>query len=258
MRLSYSDLQFGATFQRDVKSKRGCKKVTVLRTQNLSFIDNRDVILDAVSFSLESRKIHGLTGPNGSGKTTLLEILMGYMKPTQGRVEYFIPQPVAYLPQQSAQQRLLPVSVQEFVEMGTWGKSSTPPALSMKEAFRELGLDHIARQSILRLSGGEWKKVNLARTLVQSADLYLLDEPFNHLDLDTEKRLGTLLQRLAHENGKTFFVVSHDWHAMNHYFDSLILLNHKLIAQGSVQSVGELYMNWKDPAHHQWMHQHCH
>ncbi|MBN8554553.1 MAG: ATP-binding cassette domain-containing protein [Deltaproteobacteria bacterium] len=228
----------------------------ILSVRNLDFIRQRDRILDGVSFDLKEASITGLTGPNGGGKTTLFEILLNFRRATGGEIKWHRPLLCAYVPQVNLPRKVLPLTVKDFVEMGTWGprQKQGSAALTLEESLESLHLHSISEKLISELSGGEWKRASLARSLVQAADLYFLDEPFNHLDLHMENQIGHLLQKLKREKNKTFFVISHDWHAMDHFFDHLLLLNVRLIAEGSVREISDISMNWRDPQHHAWMH----
>jgi iron/zinc/copper transport system ATP-binding protein len=227
----------------------------LLHVKNLSAVRGGQLVLDAVTFDLEEGGITGLTGPNGGGKSTLLEVLLDGLKASGGSWNWTRPIDIAYLPQQLNLRKTLPISIGDFVEMGTWahGKKASA-ALTLDESFDLLDLRSVLAKRISEVSGGQWKRALIARCLVQPADVYFLDEPFNHLDLKIEETLGHRLQELSRKNGKTFFIISHDWHAMDHFFDRLILLHQKILAVGSVREVSDVYMNWRDPRHHQWMH----
>ncbi len=215
-----------------------------------------DWVLEDLSFSLHEASITGLTGPNGAGKSTLFSLLEGNLSPTQGLIEWSRPLRVAVLPQTMNFRRQAPVLVSEFLAMAFWGPNQRPGALTTDEAQDLLAIRPLRARLISELSGGEWKRLSLARILTVPADLYLLDEPFNHLDLETEERFGHSIQQIAKESGKSFFIISHDWHAMDHFCDDLILLNKKILGRGTVREINELYANWRDPKHHRWMHQH--
>lgn len=225
----------------------------LIELKNLNLFRDRQRVLEDLSLQVRSGEILGLTGPNGGGKSTLLEVLMGLHPKTTGDLNRRADLRVGFLPQTAPRQSFLPLAVSEFIEMGTWSSKKLPGALSVHEGISRLNLESVKSKLIRQLSGGEWKRTCLARTLVQAADLFLLDEPFNYLDLSTEDRVGHLIQDLAAQ-GKTFVIVSHDWHAMNHFFQRLILMNRKVLAQGTVAEVSRIYRDWLDPKHHEWMH----
>lgn len=229
--------------------------IDILTVNHLSASRQGRRVIDDISISLKEGALTGLTGPNGGGKSTLFEVLLSEISPDAGQWSWARPVEISYLPQQQSLKKLLPVTVSQFVEMGLWGpKKKCTAALSFDETIQLLSLQEITDEKVGELSGGQLKRVLIARCLVQAADIYLLDEPFNHLDLHIEEILGHQIQDIARSKGKTFFVISHDWHAMDHFMDHLILLNTKVLASGSVRDVSQVYSNWRDPRHHKWLH----
>lgn len=227
----------------------------ILSVQNLNFSRDGRLILEGLNFSIKSQEILGLAGPNGGGKSTLFEVLMGWHGRQSSVSSSSLFPELTLLPQNVNKPRSIPLTIQTFIEMGTWGVGRrSDPAMTVPEALRVLHLETIKSKSIHEVSGGQWRLACIARVLVQSADLYLLDEPLNHLDLASEEYVGHLLRDLVAKKKKTFFVISHDWHAMEHYFDRVVLLNRRILAEGSVRDVGQIYSNWRDPASHSWMH----
>jgi len=227
----------------------------LLRASNLNFSREGRLILEDLNFAIKSQELVGLAGPNGGGKSTLFEVLMGWHE-FKGQCGGSERNPeVTLLSQNVIKPRSIPLTIETFIEMGTWGiNRKSLPAMSPDEVIKALHLNAIRSKSIHEVSGGQWRLACIARVLVQSADLYLLDEPLNHLDLASEEYVGHLLKDLAAQKQKTFFVISHDWHAMEHFFDRVILLNRRILADGPVREVGQIYSNWRDPASHSWMH----
>lgn len=226
-----------------------------LEVKNLSVKRGAEFVIDSLSTSFMMHQITGITGPNGGGKTSFFECLVDLLPMASGSLQWSKKPEIAFLAQQLLPRKILPLTVGDFIHMGTWGvKKSTTAAFDPPEIMALLELESISTQLISELSGGQWRRALLARCLVQPADLYLLDEPFNQLDLQMESRVGAILQDLSRNKQKTFFVISHDWHAMDHYFDRLLLMNKKIVVEGSVREVSDFYMNWAKPGHHQWMH----
>ncbi len=189
-----------------------------------------------------------IVGPNGAGKTTFIKAVLGLVPMAAGRV-LVLGAPlrrqrkrVAYVPQRGSVDWDFPTTALDVVTMGTYGRLGwiKRPGATEKEAARkaleEVGMGDYADRQIAQLSGGQQQRVFLARALVQDADLYLMDEPFQGVDATTEKAIVTLLQNLRGA-GKTVLVVHHDLQTVPEYFDWTFLLNVRRIAAGPVAEV---------------------
>ncbi len=211
-------------------------------------------VLDNVSFQLETGQWHAVIGPNGSGKTTLLNLLAGSLTPVNGRVQLFGDDPdvcrrhsqVAYMPQHENLEWDFPASVWDTVMTGRYGhmrqdslaRRFLPPRLSHRrhhaichQALEEVRMDHLARRPIGQLSGGQKKRVLLARMLAQQAPLVLLDEPLVGLDKDSRRLILDVLLR-QRQQGQTIVMVTHDLVNTLKYADQVLLLNRSLIGIG--------------------------
>jgi manganese/zinc/iron transport system ATP- binding protein len=186
-----------------------------------------------------------VVGPNGSGKSTLLKAVLGLVPPVAGHVRLFghevraVRGRVAYVPQRSGVDWDFPADVLDVVTMGTYGRLGwlRRPGRAEREAalaaLEAVGMQDYARRQIGQLSGGQQQRVFIARALVQRADLYLLDEPMAGVDATTERIIIDLLHRLRGE-GKTIVVVHHDLTTVRAWFDWLVMLNGRVVAQGPV------------------------
>ena len=149
---------------------------------------------------------------------------------------------VGYVPQRESVDWDFPVSALDVVVMGLYRKVGwCLPVLPRHRktalaALARVGMADYAHRQIRRLSGGQQQRVFLARALVQDADLYLMDEPFTGVDAATERAIVEILRELR-ALGKTALVVHHDLQTVTEYFDEVILLNMRLVATGSVESV---------------------
>ena len=186
-----------------------------------------------------------IVGPNGAGKSTLIKAILGLVRPAAGEVRVH-GQPyaeqrrlVAYVPQRGSVDWDFPTSVLDVVMMGCYralgwfrrpGKRERQRAL---EARAQVGMQDFAERQISQLSGGQQQRVFLARALVQDAQLYLMDEPFQGVDAKTERAIVSVLHQLR-EAGKTVVVVHHDLETVAEYFDWVFLLNVRRIAVGPV------------------------
>ncbi|MFP4125680.1 MAG: metal ABC transporter ATP-binding protein [Alphaproteobacteria bacterium] len=189
-----------------------------------------------------------VVGPNGAGKSTFVKAVLGLVAPTAGHVRlYGAPydrrrRRVGYVPQRSAVDWDFPTTALDVVQMGRYGHLGWFRRPGRHE--RELALDALARvdladladRQISQLSGGQQQRVFLARALVQDAAIYFLDEPMAGVDAPTERAIVALLQELR-DAGRTLIVVHHDLSTVRDYFDWLVILNVRVIAQGPVERV---------------------
>jgi manganese/zinc/iron transport system ATP- binding protein len=189
-----------------------------------------------------------IVGPNGAGKSTLLKAVLGIVKPLSGRVSVFgtplskARHRLAYVPQRASVDWDFPTRVIDVVMMGLYrdlGLLRLVRSHHREKALRALdrvGMADFADRQIGQLSGGQQQRVFLARSLAQDADLYLLDEPFSGVDAATERAIVDVLKQLRGEQ-RTVVCVHHDLSTVDDYFDRVLLINVRKIAEGSVGSV---------------------
>jgi manganese/zinc/iron transport system ATP- binding protein len=189
-----------------------------------------------------------VVGPNGAGKSTLIKSAMGLVPPVAGEVRIFgrprrrIRGQIAYVPQRSSLEWDFPTDVLDVVTMGTYGSVGWLRRVGARHrelalgALRRVGLEGFITRPISQLSGGQQQRVLLARALVQGAEIYMLDEPFQGVDAPTERAIVGVLDELA-DDGKTIIVVHHDLQTVPEYFDHVLLLNVRAIDSGPVAQV---------------------
>jgi len=189
-----------------------------------------------------------IIGPNGAGKSTLLKTALGLARPTAGHICIHGRPPrdrqrrIGYVPQRSSVDWDFPTTVLDVVTMGRYGHLGWLrwPGRDERDramgALEQVGMEHLADRQISQLSGGQQQRVFLARALVQEADVYFLDEPMAGVDATTERTIVRLLQELR-DAGKTVIVVHHDLQTVRDYFDWLVILNVRVIAQGRIEEV---------------------
>ncbi|MEM1216826.1 MAG: metal ABC transporter ATP-binding protein [Bacteroidota bacterium] len=216
---------------------------TVIQIDDLSVSYERKRVLSNIHLRINPGHIYGVVGPNGAGKSTLFKAILGLIEPASGEI-LVNGQPVetqrrelVYVPQKSEVDWSFPATVYDVVLMGRYPHKRVFQRLHREDrkkadaALAELGITDLRERQIGELSGGQQQRVFLARALCQEADIFLLDEPFVGVDVTTEEKIITVLQRLATE-GKTLLVVHHDLSSVQRYFDQVILLNQRLIAYG--------------------------
>jgi len=198
-------------------------------------------VLRAVSFKVAPGELIGVIGPNGAGKSTLLKCMLGLIRPDYGQVTLF-GKPVrtarkrlAYVPQTEAVDWDFPVTVMDVVLMGRalrgplgWLRKADREAA--RNALDQVGMSDFADRHIRQLSGGQQRRVFLARALCQQAELLLLDEPFAGVDVASEQAIFKLIDDIR-EQGKTVIVVNHDLSILER-FDRVLMLNQRVIAFG--------------------------
>jgi manganese/iron transport system ATP-binding protein len=219
--------------------------------QDLSVVyRNGHLALSEVSFELKESSICGLVGVNGSGKSTLFKSIMGFVKPTCGVIqicgmavgEALKQNIVAYVPQSEEVDWNFPVSVQDVVMMGRYGHMNFLRMASLEdhrkadEALERVGLSALRARQIGELSGGQKKRVFLARALAQQGRVILLDEPFTGVDVKTEATIVDLMKELR-EQGHLILVSTHNLEAVPDFCDQVVLLNRMVLAAGPTQQV---------------------
>ena len=202
----------------------------------------------SIDFSVKSGSLMGIVGPNGAGKSTLLKAAMGILPLVSGQVTFFgkplkeARHRVAYVPQRASVDWDFPATVYDVVLMGLYPslgllrRVSKADKAKVAESLAKVGMQDFVDRQIGQLSGGQQQRVFLARSLVQQADVFLLDEPFAGVDAATETAIMGVLKGLQ-EDGKTIISVHHDLSTVSTYFDHLFLLNRKAVAYGPVAEV---------------------
>ncbi|MCK5134605.1 MAG: ATP-binding cassette domain-containing protein [Bacteroidales bacterium] len=191
------------------------------------------VVLSGVSLSVHDRDFIGIVGPNGGGKTTLLKIILGLLKPLKGTIEYTIDRSeIGYLPQGNQVDESFPITVREVVASGLehrqkMGRRTTPSEnQKVGSILEKVGLETLQHRSIGELSGGELQRTMLARAIVSSPRLLVLDEPDTHVDNRFEMELYGLLKEL--NEAMTILLVSHDIGTISPYIKTIACVNRNL------------------------------
>lgn len=220
----------------------------MLEVQHLS-VNYRGVeALADISMSLVAGELVGLIGPNGAGKSTLIQALLGLVPVRTGRV-LLDGKPLrrrrdrtAYVPQRSQIDWDYPITAWNVVMMARtapvgWLRSpSRQDRHRVEAALDRVEMRHLCHRQIGELSGGQQQRVFLARAIAQQADLFLFDEPFTGIDKKTERIIHDLFGELR-DQGKTILVCSHEWGDALKRYDRLLLLNQKLLANGTPETV---------------------
>jgi len=202
-----------------------------------------DLAIEAVSFELKRGSLTALVGPNGAGKSTLLQAIAGQLPLAAGSIELdgqpltlpLARRQLALMPQRGEIAWGFPITVRELVGLGRL-VASRPGCCDVEAALQRVGLGELAKRRLDQLSGGQQQRALLARTLVQPAQVLLLDEPCAAIDPPARTALLQVMGQLR-DAGLTLLVSSHDWgHDLDAY-DRVLVLDRRLLADGSPQQV---------------------
>ena len=215
--------------------------------------DNR-VVLQEVSLTLQPGTLTALVGANGAGKSTLLHLLQGQLSPTGGQVLcYGVPvqtcrDQVVLMPQRGRIDWSFPITVREFVDLGSV-PSRSYGCCDRDAALQRVGLTALAGRRLDALSGGQQQRALLARAIVQPSRVLLLDEPCAAIDPPSRAQLLRLMRQLA-DAGQTLLVSSHDWGSALDQYDRVIVLDGRVLADGSPDQIRHRLGDQLDPGAH--------
>jgi ABC-type Mn2+/Zn2+ transport system ATPase subunit len=199
--------------------------------------------LEHVTLAVETGSLLAVVGPNGAGKSTLLKLMAGLLRPWTGRIEVLGAAPgrearrVAYVPQAELVDWAFPVTVEDVVMMGRFPhlgpvrRPSRDDRRAVGEALEQVGMAGHRRTQVGRLSGGQRRRVFLARALAAEPDLFLLDEPVTGIDATTQELLMDLLEAQA-RRGKTVVATTHDLACAAQRFQRVLAVNRTVVVHG--------------------------
>ena len=211
---------------------------------------NGHTALRHASFEVPKGTITALVGVNGSGKSTLFKAIMGFVPAAAGEIrlmgrpvaEALRQNLVAYVPQSEEVDWSFPVLVEDVVMMGRYGhmgflrRPRPADRAAVDAALIRVGMEPYRRRQIGELSGGQKKRVFLARALAHDSQVILLDEPFTGVDVTTEEQIISLLQELRGE-GRVMLVSTHNLGSVPEFCDRVVLVRGTVLAHGPTVEV---------------------
>ena len=215
--------------------------MNAIEIKNLTVAYGENIALENFNLDVEVGSLVALVGPNGAGKSTLIKTILKFLKQITGKIK-INGKNLAYVPQRNSVDWDFPTTLFDVVEMGCYGRVGLFKRVNKKEkqkvfkAIEQVGMLDFKDRQISELSGGQQQRAFIARALVQEADIYLMDEPFQGVDSTTEKSIVDILKKLKSE-GKTLLVVHHDLQTVPTYFESVTFINKTVIASGKVKEV---------------------
>ncbi len=219
------------------------------RDVTVTYRNGHTALYDA-SFEIPKGTITALVGVNGAGKSTLFKAIMGFVPAAKGDIqllgmsvkEALGRNLVAYVPQAEEVDWAFPVLVEDVVMMGRYGhmgflrRPSAKDRAAVDEALRRVNMTDYKHRQIGELSGGQRKRVFLARSLAQDGQVILLDEPFTGVDVKTEDQIVALLRELK-EEGRVMLVSTHNLGSVPEFCDRTILVKQTVLAHGPTEDV---------------------
>lgn len=219
--------------------------MALIECQDLAFAYEEKTVIRGLNFSIETGDYLCIAGENGSGKSTLIKGLLGLIRPAWGTIRMdrsLKAREIGYLPQQGAFQRDFPAGVFEVVLSGRQNHRGLRPFYSRKdktaaaENLKRLGIENLRRNCYRELSGGQQRRVLLARALCASEKLLVLDEPAAGLDPLVTADLYRLLSEINRDLGVTLVMVSHDIGAAVSTADTILHLRNEQLFFGTTEA----------------------
>lgn len=202
---------------------------TAIHIKALDFSYDDNLVLEDVSLSVPFGSFFSIIGPNGGGKTTLLKLIVGFIKPSKGKVSFPSGLKIGYVPQVAKMDLSFPISTLDLILMGCASKANwfgNFPETEKKRAKELLHLMNLKDCAIENLSGGQFQRALIARALISDPDILVLDEPTANIDAATEAKIFDIL--LEFKGKKTILMVSHNLNAAIKLSDSVLLVQKKV------------------------------
>ncbi len=211
----------------------------VVAVKGLWFTYDREPVLRDVTFDIEAGDYVAMVGPNGGGKTTLVRLMLGMLQPSRGEITVFGGDParsrlrMGYVPQFGVMDADFPIKVRDVVAMGLMRPWDPFPFFGRKrmkkaeETMDILGIAGLEERMFGSLSGGQKQRCLIARAVVSSPDVLMLDEPTASIDNNVEKDVFELLKKLNER--MTVIIITHDISFVSVYADKIICVNGKAV-----------------------------
>ena len=240
--------------------------MSLISTDALTLRYGGHTVLRDVDFAIDRGEIVTVVGPNGSGKSSLLRALIGALKPASGKVHHAPGLAIGYVPQKLLIDATLPLTVQRFLNLPKRRDAET-----LRAALTRAGVPELAQRQMSDLSGGQFQRVLLARALLGTPDILILDEPTQGLDQPGAAAFYRQIETVRRDLGVAVLMVSHDLHVVMAASDRVLCLNGHVCCEGRPEVVADapeyralfgtgtqgalaLYRHDHDHAHHDHAH----
>lgn len=194
---------------------------TIFSVKNLSyFISRNKKLINNLSFDINQNEVAIIKGPNGSGKTTLIKILMGFIKNYSGEIKHFGLKNYSYVPQNFEVQDYINLDVKSFLEFTDF-KSGM---FNLDDVIKLLNISKLLDLNLKRISGGQLRKILIAKSLLGADEVIFLDEPTCWLDLESQEEFYLLIKKINSLSKMSIVIITHDKFFLEKSFAKIISL----------------------------------
>lgn len=226
------------------------KNNPLISVRNLNYTAENNHILMDISFDIYREDFVGIIGPNGAGKSTLVKILVGEIENYKGKLE--INGEIGYVPQYEEKEKDFPIKAYEvalmglYKEVGLFKRFKKEHYQKVREVFDLLKIENLYDRQVQKLSGGEYRRLMVARALVSNPDILILDEPEANIDKAGQSILYETLKKIKNNMNISIILVSHDLNVVFKETNKVMCMNktlhyHKNTADLSIEDLKTLY-----------------
>ncbi|WP_099467585.1 metal ABC transporter ATP-binding protein [Konateibacter massiliensis] len=208
-----------------------------IQIENMTFGYEDGIVLEDVNLTIEKGDFAGIIGANGTGKSTLMKLILGLLSPNKGNIVCDYGK-IGYVSQMGfAQKADFPATVREIVmlnlfqEIGLFKRPKKAQQEKVEQVLQTVGMLDKADKQIGKLSGGQQQRVMIAKALVASPEILILDEPTASIDAENEQMLYELLNKLNRENNLTIVMVTHNIENIEDSMNKIYRINNKMVSR---------------------------
>ncbi|WP_314343766.1 zinc ABC transporter ATP-binding protein ZnuC [Haemophilus parahaemolyticus] len=217
---------------RSEKSPNQTKGEELVSLKQIEVEFNGNKALQNINLTIYANEIMTIVGPNGGGKSTLLKVLLKLLTPTRGKVEHKKGLKIGYVPQKLHLDHSMPITVKKFLLLKPYCKP-----FAIDEALKLFSIEHLAENSMQKLSGGELQRVLMARAILNRPQLLVLDEPMQGVDISGQTELYQLLNNTRSWLNCAILMVSHDLNIVMANTDEVICVNRHICCAGTPEVI---------------------
>ncbi len=210
------------------------KRKAIIKLENVSFSYNKGDFLNNINLTIYEKDFLGIIGPNGGGKTTLIKLIMGLLKPDEGKISLFgstskaSRESIGYLSQFKNIDFEFPITAMEIVLLSRVGRKlfkrfNSQDMAAAEAAIKSMGIWALRDKTLNELSGGEKQRIFIARALANNPKVLILDEPLTNLDFHIQEELYKILKQLNKEIA--IVIVDHDLQMVSKYSKEIVCVN---------------------------------